>query len=62
MVRKKNRVMVEEEGGEIVSLNTGKNIALFDHKGVYFLKVKMLTPTGSNNGASNTSGFVRPGR
>ena len=61
MVRKKNRVVLEEEGSEVVNLKTGKTIAFFEHEGVYFLKVDILPPTGSNNEASTNSGFARPG-
>ena len=42
MVRKKNRVMAEEESGEIVNLKTGKKIPFFEQGSVYFLKVEIL--------------------
>ena len=49
MVRKKNRAMFEEEGGEKANLKTGNNITLFEHEGALFLKVEFRPPTKSTD-------------
>ena len=38
VVRKKNRVLVEVDGDEIVNLKTGKTIAIAEQDGVYFVQ------------------------
>ena len=39
MVRKRSRVVVWEEGGELVNLKPGKKIRVFEHASVYFLNL-----------------------
>lgn len=61
MVRKKNWVIFEEEGGDIVNLKNGKRITSFEHEGAYLLRVKIRPPTKSTV-ATKTSDVARSGR
>ena len=40
-----NEVIMREDGGEIVNLATGKRIPLFQHNGVYYLKLQVHSPS-----------------
>ena len=39
-----NEVILRENGGEIINLETGKHIPFFQHNGVYYLKLKIHKP------------------
>ena len=72
VVKNKNRVLFEDEGGHIEIKATGMRIPFFEHEGVYFLKLKIKkpaaqpTPKGSrptrSMNSKPTTPFARPGR
>ena len=71
VAKNKNRVLVEDEGGHIESKSTGMHIPLFQHEGVYFLKLKIKKPAEPVPEASkltrpvkskSATPFARPGR
>ena len=72
VVKNKNRVFFQVEGDHIESKSTGTRIPIFEHEGVYLLKLKIKKPaaqptpevsrpTRSMNGKQTTP-FARPGR
>ena len=70
-VKNNNRVLFEDEGGHIESKSTGMRIPVFEHEGVYVLKLKIKKTaepvpeagqfTRTVKSKSTTS-FARPGR
>ena len=71
VVKNKNLVLFEDEGGHIESKSTGMRMPFFEHEGVYFLKLKIKKPTEPVPEASqftrpvkskSTTPFARPGR
>ena len=72
IVKNKNRVLFEDEGGHVASKSTGMRIPFFEHEGVYVLKLKIRkpaaqpTPEGSrptrSMNSKPTTPFARPGR
>ena len=57
IVKKSNRVCFENGGGHIRNKQTGRRIRFYEFEGVYFLKLKMHSPS-SDTGQSD---FHRPG-
>ena len=72
VVKNKNRVLFEDEGGHIESKSAGMRIPFFEHEGDYLLKLKIKKPAtqpipeGSRPARSmkskSTTPFARPGR
>ena len=71
VVKNKNRVLFEDEGGPTESKSTGMRIPFFEHEGVYVLKLKIKKPSDPFPEASqftrpmksnSTTPFDRPGR
>ena len=53
-----NEVIMRQDGGEIVNVETGKRLPFFQHNGVYYLKLKVNRP---NNSSDPPSVFSRRG-
>jgi hypothetical protein len=43
-----NKIVIREDGGEIINLESGKRIPFFQHNGVYYLKLKVNSPDGKS--------------
>ena len=57
VVKNQTCAVFEDEGGHIESKATGMRIPLFEHEGVYVLKLKIKKPADP---APETSHFTRP--
>jgi len=58
-----NRVVLSEDGGEVVHVKTGKRVKIHRRGGVYTLRMWIPAAPGAGNagGGVTASGFPRPG-
>ena len=59
-IKKGNDLRITQEGGTITHRKTGKVIRLHERQGVYFFKMRMLSPHKQVQYQSKPSGFARP--
>ena len=52
-----NEVWIRRDGGEIVNKASGKRLKFFEHNGVYYMKIKIETP--STRSSESSSVFTR---
>ena len=54
-----NGLWIDQDGGEIVNLESGRRMQFHKLNGVYYVKIKIHDPNGSSEGSAPV--FSRPG-